>query len=60
MNDNDIEVNSVLNRNFTKEDCPVRKNGMQIAHLNIATLPGHFDEFISLMMDNDYDIMGPT
>ena len=30
---------------------------MQIAHLNIVTLPGHFDEFISLMQDNEFDIM---
>ena len=28
---------------------------MQIAHLSIVNLPGHFDEFISLMYNNDFD-----
>ena len=34
------------------------KNGMKIAHLNIATLPSHFDDFFALMMDNDFDVIG--
>ncbi|XP_072023357.1 uncharacterized protein [Amphiura filiformis] len=35
-----------------------KKKGMCIAHLNISTLPGHFDEFQSIMYGNSYDIMG--
>ena len=30
---------------------------MQIAHLSIVNLPGQIDEFISLMYNNDFNIM---
>ena len=54
-NDNVIKTSNVPNEQSTVRSAKTK--GMQIAHLNIVTLPGHFDELISLMQDNEFDIM---
>ena len=54
-NDHVIKTSNVPNEQSTVRSAKTK--GMQIAHLNIVTLPGHFDEFISLMQDNEFDIM---
>ena len=55
-NDYVIKTSNVPNEQSTVRGA-IKTKGMQIAHLNIITLPGHFDEFISLMQDNEFDIM---
>jgi len=49
-------MNNVFSVQNSKK--PKQKKGLCIAHLNIATLPGHYDEFKFLMHGNSYDIMG--
>ena len=55
-NRNAPNMNNVFSVQNSKK--PKQKKGLCIAHLNIATLPGHYDEFKFLMHGNSYDIMG--